>query len=350
MPPAEKSCIINSGGGVMNYVGIDLHKRSTYVSVMKEDGELIIQRRVATEPEELKLLMDKIPKPFCATLEATRNWYWVYDLVEESAQEVKLAHPPKTRLIAEAKIKTDKVDSKILADLLRTDYLPTCYVPDRETRQVRELLRYRAYLIRIRNGLKSRIHCILDKCGIVHPYEDLFSKRGIEFLKSLKLDWAYQMQLKDFLELIEILKKKEKEQNKIIEEICKKNKDAELLLSLPGIGYHNALLILSEIGDVNRFPDGAHFASYCGLVTSVYISDKTVHYGHITKQGSSWLRWIYIEAAHFARRYSIRFSKLYNRVKNKVGPQKATVAVARELAVVSYYLLKKKNKFKDYTW
>ncbi|MEM5777549.1 MAG: transposase, partial [Candidatus Aenigmatarchaeota archaeon] len=107
----------------MNYAGIDLHKRSTYVSVMKEDGELIMQMRVATEPEVLKQLMDRIPKPFLAVLEATRNWYWVYDLIEGSAEEVKLAHPPRTRLIAGARIKTDKVDSKILADLLRTDYL-----------------------------------------------------------------------------------------------------------------------------------------------------------------------------------------------------------------------------------
>ncbi|MFN4227737.1 MAG: transposase [Candidatus Ratteibacteria bacterium] len=112
----------------MNYVGIDLHKRSTYVSVMNKEGELIMQKRVLTEPEELKLLLDRVPKPFSAVIEASRNWYWVYDLVEEIAEEVKLAHPPKTRLIAEARIKTDKIDSKILADLLRTDYLPTCYV------------------------------------------------------------------------------------------------------------------------------------------------------------------------------------------------------------------------------
>lgn len=220
---------------------------------------------------------------------------------------------------------------------------------DKETRQMRELLRHRAYLIRIRSGLKNRVHCILDKCGIIHPYEELFSRSGIKFLKNIKLDWSYQRQLDECIELIEILKEKEREQNKIIERICKEREEAEFLMSLPGIGYHNALLIISEIGDINRFPDGEHFACYCGLVPSVYISD-TIHYGHITKQGSRWLRWIYIEAGHFARRHSIRFSKLYNQVKDRSGKQKAIVAVGRELAVISYYLLKNREKFRDYKW
>jgi len=331
----------------MYYAGIDLHKRTAYVSVVNEEGKLVKHGRVGTTGVELSQLFEGIPKPVKATVEATRNWYWVYDLLEPQVEELKLAHPPKTKLIAEARIKTDKVDSKILADLLRLDYLPSCYVPDQETRQRRELLRHRAYLIRIRSGIKCRIHGILDKAGITHPYEELFGKRGIEFLKGLKLSWAYQHELDDCLELIDFLRKKELEQNSLIRKLCKETPMTKVLMTLPGISYHNALLIASEVGDISRFPDGEHFASYCGLVTSVYISDRTVHYGHITKQGNSYLRWLYTEAAHFARRYSLRFNNLYERVFKKSGAQKAIVAVAREMAVVTYYMLKNNNPFKD---
>ena len=217
-----------------------------------------------------------------------------------------------------------------------------------ETRQRRELLRHRAFLVRIRTKVKNRIHSLLDKAGVEHPFEDVFTKSGLEFLKGLSLSWAYQRELKDCLELIDFLTVKEKEQNQLITKLSKETPNAQLLNTLPGFGYHNALLVSQEIGDPNRFPDGPHFASYCGLVTSVHISDRTVYYGHITKQGNRWLRWIFIEAAHFARRHSNRFGKLYQRVAYRCGPQKAIVAVAREMAVVSYYMLKYHRPFDDH--
>jgi transposase len=290
-----------------------------------------------------------MPKPLNVALEATRNWYWVYDVLEEMSEEVKLAHPAKISLIAEAVVKTDKIDANIIAHLLRTNFLPTCYVPSKEIRQRRELLRHRAFLIRIRTRVKNRIHALLDKTGIKHPFDDLFTREGIEFLHQLSLEWAYQHELNDLLELLEILNKKEKEQNRIIVKICKETQEAKITKTLPGFGYHNALLVANEIGDVSRFPDGAHYASYCGLVTSVYISDRTVLYGKITKQGNRWLRWIYVEAAHFAARKSYRFGNLYARVEKRSGSkQKAIVAVARELAVVNYYMLKYNKPFNDY--
>lgn len=134
---------------------------------------------------------------------------------------------------------------------------------------------------------------------------------GIEFLKQVELPWAYRKELDDCIFLLEQLTLKRKNQNKIIEQLCRKTPQTKILMTLPGIGYNNALLILSEIGNVNRFPDGEHFASYCGLVTSVHISDNTVRYGHITKEGNSWLRWIYTEDGHFARRHLLRFGNLY---------------------------------------
>jgi transposase len=334
----------------MNYIGIDLHKRFTHFAVLNEQGQVLDRSRIPTEKEAIISYLSKIKEPAKATLEATRNWYWVFDTIEPMVKELKLTAPSKVRLIAEATVKTDQIDAKVLADLLRTNYLPTSYVPDQETRQRRELLRHRAFLVRIRSKVKNRIHALLDKLGIQHSFDNLFGKTGIEFLKSLKLDWAYQKELDDYLKTLDFFNETEKEQNKIIQKLAKESKEANLLMTIPGIGYHNALLITAEIGDVSRFRDGNKFAAYCGLVPKVHISDRTVRYGHLTKAGDRWLRWIFIEAAHTARRHSLRFKKLYDRVYKKKGSQVAVGAVARELAVVSYYVLKNQTAFKDFIW
>lgn len=332
----------------MNYLGIDLHKRNAYCCLLSDSGQVIKSQRVPARRDALRGFLRSIPGPTRVALEATRNWYWVFDTLEPEVERIALAHPAKTRLIAETRIKTDKVDSRIYAELDRINFLPTCYVPDQETRQKRELLRHRAFLIKIRSRLKNRIHATLDKAGIEHPFEDLFSKAGLNFLQALKLQWAYQGELLDCLELIEVLNQKEKEQNRLIERLCKQSSQAQLLTTLPGIGYHNGLLIASEVGQIGRFPSAQRFASYCGLVSSVHISDRTVRYGSITKQGNRWLRWVFVEAAHIARRKSLRFGNLYGRVESRSGPQKALVATAREMAVVAYYMLKNKTEFKDY--
>lgn len=109
----------------MYYIGIDLHQRTAYFVVQTESGQTVQQARVPAQPEPLREFLRSVPKPFCVALEAGRNWYWPYDLLEQEAAEVKLCHPAKTRLIADARIKTDKVDARILADLLRTNYLST---------------------------------------------------------------------------------------------------------------------------------------------------------------------------------------------------------------------------------
>lgn len=334
----------------MQYVGIDLHKERSHLVVLSESGEVVGRSRIPTRREALVEYFSALEGPVKAALEATRNWYWVYDTLEPMVDELKLASPPKIRIIAESTVKTDQIDAKVIADLLRTNFLPTCYVPDQETRQAREILRHRAFLVQTRTRFKNRIHIVLDKLGIEHPFDNIFTKAGLEFLRGLELPWAYQKELSDSLEILKLLNDKEREQNKVIEHLCRESEGAKLLLTVPGIGYHNALLIMSEIGDINRFATGGKFSGYCGLVPTVHISDKTVRYGQMTDVGNKWLRWVFFEAAHLARLKSLRFSRLYKRVKEKRGPQVAIGAVAREMAVVSFYILKTGKPFRDDKW
>lgn len=331
----------------MTYIGVDLHKKYSYVTRMTHEGEILAQERIEHNPEELGAFVQSLNKDDRIAVEATCNWYYLYELLEEKAPDISLAHPLKTRAIAEARIKTDKIDSKTLAHLLRADLLPESYIPSRKVRDLREILRYRFSLVKIRTQLKNKIHAILSKNGILSPFSDLFGKGGLGFLREIELRPCYRNAIDGYLSTMEQLNHLLQEISDEINQIAKHNKEAQLLMSMPGIGCYSALLILSEIGDVGRFPDAKHLVSYAGLAPSVRSSGDKTHYGRITKQGSRWLRWILVEASYNAIRGSLRFRLLYQRVSRKHGQNAARVAVAREMLSVIYHMLTKGEEFRD---
>ncbi len=146
----------------MEYVGLDVHRKYTYLTHMDASGKILRQGLVANA--EILQALPGQPGEAKVVMEATGNWYHLYDLLEEVVAEIYLAHPLKTRVIAEARVKSD---SEALAHLLRTDLLPCSYIPPREVRNLRDLLRYRAALVRVRTGLKNRVHALLAKNGLL---------------------------------------------------------------------------------------------------------------------------------------------------------------------------------------
>lgn len=200
---------------------------------------------------------------------------------------MKLAHPLKTRAIAEARIKTDSIDAETLAHLLRTNLLPESYVPDRHTRIERQITRHRASLVDIRTMIKNKIHAILRRHGIRHEFSDLFGKSGIEFLRQLDLPMYSRFQLNQYLVILRVLDYKIGETSNKIELFTKVNPAAQRLIKIPGISYYSALMIMSEIGDIRRFPSLKKLCSYAGLVPSTYQS------GDITRHARKMLRYIY---------------------------------------------------------
>jgi len=149
----------------MYYVGWDLHRDYSQVAAVDGRGRLRRQVRISNELEGLLEFVKSLPAPVRVVVEATRNWEWLYELLEPVVEEVVLSHPKKAKAIASARIKTDKLDAQTLAHLLRTDLLPTCYLPPRETRLLRELLRYRASLLRVGTRIKNQVHALLAKQG-----------------------------------------------------------------------------------------------------------------------------------------------------------------------------------------
>jgi len=327
------------------YIGVDYHKHYSVTTMMDEAGRIVGRQKIRNDPDSLLAFADSLPEDSKIALEATNGWYYFYELLEARCPIV-LAHPLRTRAIAEARIKTDKIDSTILAHLLRTDLLPTSYIAGKEIRDTREILRYRASLISLRTSLKNKVHAILDKNGIRISVSNIFGKKAVQRLRELSLRDCYREEIDGYLRLMETLKTLTGETDRTIEKLVGMSPEASLLLSIPGIGHYSALLITSEIGDVTRFPSAKKLCSYAGLVPSVHSSGGKTRYGSITKQGSKWLRWILIELSHHFINSSPRMKGLYGRVAYKHGKNTARVAVAREMLKIIYAMLMQKRPYR----
>ncbi len=329
------------------HIGVDLHKKFSQVAVLDKKGEVLANKRVPNNPDLLAEHFSDFPKETPVTLEATIGYEWMSDLLTDIGLKVNLANPRKVRLIAESTIKTDKVDAITLAQLERADFLPLSYLPPQEVRDTRELLRHRIKLVSVRRGMKNRIHAILAKRGILHyPVKDLFGKTGREYLKSLSLPPVYRTEVNSYLSLIDqidkLLIQREKE---IKKQVIKENPAANLLLSIPGISYFSALLIVSEIGDVNRFPSHKKLVSYAGLTGTISESADKSHHGRLKKDSNRYIRWILIEAADHAVRKDPKLFRFYRKILATRGTNKARVAVAHKLLISIYYMLKNKEEY-----
>jgi transposase len=194
--------------------------------------------------------------------------------------------------------------------------------------------------VSIRTGLKNRIHAILDKLGIHHPFSDLFGKAGRDFLATVELREVYREELDGYLSTISFLDDEIKKVTRDIKASLRNDPRAELLMSIPGIAHLTAHLLLCEIGDIHRFPSAKKLSSYAGLVPRVSQSAHHRYHGSITKQGNRYLRWAMVESAQKAFTKDRRLAFFYQKLKKEKGSAKARVAVARKLLVAVYHVLK----------
>jgi len=332
------------------YVGVDHHKRFSYMSVMDEKGAVVKEGKVVNTKESVsRFLGEEHSKDTSAVLEAGRNWTVMYDWLEDELDEVKLAHPMKVKAIAEAKIKTDKIDAKTLAHLLRCDLVPEAYVPDKDTRMVKNVLRQRMFFVKLSTMVKNRIHIIVDR----HPEiknqidpSDLFGKQSMEWLALVGLPKEERRILNEELELLGYVTEKIASSNAWITQLGKDDPRVQLLMTIPGIGKFFALLIVTEIGEISRFSDKNKFASYAGLIPSVFSSGGKTFYGRIVKHGNKYLRWALIEAIWPAIRKDLSLREYYESLKVRKGSNQAKVAVARRLSIIVYNVLSQNRTYK----
>ena len=324
----------------MIHVGVDLHQRFCYMTVLEARGK-IIQSGPGTNE---KLALRKYFRQFRGrevqvAVEACGFWPAFREVVEPEVERLVLVHPQRGKAIASAKLKNDRVDSETLAHLLRCDLLPESWKADRETQARRQAVRLRATLVRQGTRLKNQVHAGLHQQGLRSPVTDLFGKRGRLWLAGVKLPAQARESVNVCLRLLDGYGEEIQKQNLQLSEKAKQDKRAGWLMTIPGIGEYSAMMLLAEIGEIARFQNKEALCSYAGLVPRVRESAGKAARSGITRQGSSWMRWIMVEAAQVATRCSPAAKRYYERLARQKHKHVARVALARKLLIAVYALL-----------
>jgi transposase len=317
------------------YLGLDVHKVRTQYCLVDQEGRIVREGNLPTEDVASLVELPGLP----VVLEATGHWCAPYDALRASGGQVKLAHPARVRAIASARIKTDKIDARVLAHLLRTDLIPEAWAAPQDIRNLRDLLRLRWGFICDQTAAKNRIHVLLAREGLRFQGSDLFGRRGRRWLASLSLRPHVQELVSHLLQHLEETTRHVEALTERLHELLDADPAIHLLVTIPGVGFITAATLLAELGDWRRFRGPKQVAAYFGLVPSVRASASTARYGHLTKSGSSHARRVLVEAAQSAVRIPGPARHRYLSLFRRRGKKVAIVAAARTLLVLAWTLL-----------
>lgn len=326
-------------------IGLDVHKKFTEIAILTEEKGVVSRSRIPSTPKAIRAFAAGLAKTDKLALESSTNAFAFSMLLRRYVDDVTVSNPFKTRIIAEAKVKTDKVDAETLARLAAADFLPGVWEPDERTRRIRHQVAHREALSRQRTQVKNRIHSILHRNLVEYDFSDLFGKSGRAFLETAELPAFERAQLDSDLKLLDFISLRIEEAERGIAKEAHPDEYVQLLLGIPGIRFVTALGIKAAIGDASRFDGPDRLVSYLGLNPSVHQSGNSSYHGPITKRGRSHARWLLIEAAEHAAKAPGPLRAFFLRLKSKKGHNVAKVAVARKLAVVIWHMLTKKEPY-----
>jgi transposase len=324
----------------MRFLALDVHRDFCEVAI-KERGELRSAGRVKTAVEELELFARSLGREDQVALEASGPANAVARILAPHVGRVVIANPLRLRAIAEAKVKTDKLDARTLCELLAAGFLPAVWRPDERTRALRRWLSRRERLVRSRTRAKNEVHAVLQRnLKGRPPASDAFGRRGRRWLGSLELATDERATVDGCLREIDFLSA---EIAAIERELARLGLDsAELrrLMSVPGVSLVSALTFLAVVGDIRRFETAKRLVSYVGLDPRVRQSGEApARHGRISKQGSGAARHMLCEAAWIVVRTPGPLRAFFERLRARRGEQKALVATARKLCVLFWQLL-----------
>src|SRR5262249_22153901 len=319
------------------YVGIDVHRTRSQVAVVNEDGAVELNKNVVNGSEPMLRLIGDLPPGTPVAFEAAFGWGWLVEPLEDYSFDPHLVHPLRGKAIASARLKNDKVDAAILAQLLRADLLPEAWIAPAKVRQLRALIRHRISLVRLGTQLRNRIHAVAADHG--HDRSaSYWTGPGRGWLAELELPAASREIITDCLAVIDGLAPLIDRIDGELHARAKADPRVKTLRTLPGVGEFTALVMVAEIGDISRFPGARKLASWAGLTPTVRGSDLKVRHGHTSEQGSVWLRWAMNQAAQTAER-SPDFAAGYAAIAKRRGKKIATIAIARKLLTRAWHLL-----------
>ncbi len=337
------------------FIAFDCHKRYTQVERENMDTMKTVQYRVEHKPGAIKKALKGREPGTPVAVEATGNWYWIVDEIEQAGLQPKLVHPRKAKLMMGLVNKTDKLDAHGLNQLQRNRTLPTVWIAPRQLRDLREITRTRMVLSSHRTRMKNRIQATLSKYGWPGTKaSDPFGKKAREELnegiKQLPPQTAHVTEA--LVEQLDFVQEQIEEIEKRIRKLVQDTPEMDRLRTLPGVGWILSAVIALEVGDIARFASAERYASYAGTTPRVHASGDKVRYGRLRVDVNRYLKWAYVEAAHsvclYRGTYPLRHaSRLYERIRRRKGHAKAIGAVARHLAEATYYVLTRGEVYRD---
>lgn len=320
-----------------------------------ENGKVLREGRIPHRKGALSAFLEDCEPGSDVAVETIGNWYWIADEIEAAGMIPQLVHARKAKVMSGSINKTDKLDVRGINRLQRSGTLPTVWIPPRELRDARELPRTRMVLVGQRTRIKNRIHANLAKYGTPSSgAADLFGVWGRTLLEERLSEPPPETRFatKRLVEKLDHLDRQIKGFEERMGEMFRHTRGLELEETMPGVGFILGVVILTEVGDIRRFPSSSHLASYSGMTPRVHASGGHVRYGRTRPDVNRYLKWAYAETANAAmihrRRHPERHvSRLYERVRHRGGHQKAIGAVGRHLAEVTYWILRKKESYRD---
>lgn len=329
------------------YSGFDLHSTNCHLGIIDESGKRIFKKKLDNEPQLILQTLQPYRQDLAGiVVESTYNWYWLVDLLMAEEYRVHLANPTAIQVYKGIKHVDDTHDAFWLAEMLRLNILPEGYIYPKETRPIRDLLRKRGHLVRLRTSLIISLQNIITRnCGVRLKANEIKRFRNdcisplLTDSEDLALAGAVSKESIDFFT----------RQIRQIERVVESKIDIEgpyrYLLTIPGIGKILALTIMLETGCIERFAKVGNYASYCRKVSSRWSSNgKTKGRGN-DKNGNKYLAWAFSEAAELARRFDPQARTYYNRKLQKTQTMVAHGALAHKLARAAYYVMRDQVPF-----
>jgi transposase len=318
-------------------LGLDVHRRFAEVAVHAEGESTRIGR---VELEDFAVFAESLGPDDHVVIESTAVTWALVEMVSRHAGKVTVSNPMKTKMIASAKVKTDKVDARVLSELGASGFVSEVWVPDAATRSLRRRVAHRARLVRTRARFRNQAHAILIRNLASVSATDAFGKRGRRQLAEVRLPVDEREQLDSTLRLHDAIDAELVEVERGLSREALDSPGVRRLITIPGIGAVTALGLVALVGDVERFPTPRHLVSYLGLDPRVRQSgDRPARMGHISRQGQAHARSLLIEAATAAIKTPGPLRAFHARIRSRRSSQVATVATARKLAVLIWHLL-----------
>ena len=321
------------------FVGLDVHKQIIAYCVKTADGSIVQEGKIAATRAALDQWVKTLPQPWMGGLEATMFSHWIYRHLQPHAARLVMGHPARMKAICAGKKKSDKLDARTLADLLRANLFPACYVIAPELEGLRRQLRFRRLVVEQSVCFKNKTAGLLMETGVEYAKRRLHGQRYFAELMQ-RPDPALDAELRPLLEFsrsqIQDLSRMDHRLLRLLQQHPRLEARVKALRAIAGVGPVTALSWALEVGDPARLGSIKKAVSYCGLASALRESAGQQKHGPLSKQRNRHLQSVLIEASKIAVLYHPRLRQIYDQARQKGPANRATLQVARKL--VAYLL------------